>query len=198
MSSIEGASSSIDYRRERRERLASPLQDGDDGLLAWALTSHLFFVLIVADFGVVLYARAVTSGVDPEPMYPAQASADYGVLGGVAVADAAWLFVFIMGACIRSSKFKVQSWPHPLNLELHPNERYLNIDKPQRMTSHDVVARVRASSAAQGGACGHARPDGYGVAAMVVGTATRLVEYLAEADKAYRATLVLGNNVRYV
>jgi len=68
-----------------------------------------------------------------------------------------------------------------------------NIDKPQRMTSHDVVARVRRIIGQRRvGHAGTLDPMATGVLPVVVGTATRLVEYLADADKAYRATLMLG------
>jgi tRNA pseudouridine55 synthase len=81
-----------------------------------------------------------------------------------------------------------------------------NIDKPRGMTSHDVVAKVRriirmsnqslrTSHSALRIRVGHAGtldPMATGVLPVVVGKATRLVEYLADADKAYRATLVLG------
>src|SRR5687767_10899471 len=80
-----------------------------------------------------------------------------------------------------------------------------NIDKPQGLTSHDVVARVRRiirqddslrnPQSAIRNRVGHAGtldPMATGVLPVVVGKATRLVEYLSDADKAYRATLVLG------
>ncbi|HUP27477.1 MAG TPA: tRNA pseudouridine(55) synthase TruB [Chloroflexia bacterium] len=79
-----------------------------------------------------------------------------------------------------------------------------NINKPEGLTSHDVVARIRRllrtrpiqnpSSKVQNrvGHAGTLDPLATGVLPIVVGTATRLVEYLADADKAYRATLVLG------
>jgi tRNA pseudouridine55 synthase len=88
-----------------------------------------------------------------------------------------------------------------------------NIDKPQGMTSHDVVARVKrlAGSVAHRetpepgpdratgkkphihvGHAGTLDPLATGVLPVVLGKATRLVEYLAGADKAYKATLVLG------
>jgi tRNA pseudouridine55 synthase len=82
----------------------------------------------------------------------------------------------------------------------------LNIDKPRGMTSHDVVAKVRRmirmrsaelgmSSQSRRIRVGHAGtldPMATGVLPIVLGKATRLVEYLADAAKAYRATLVLG------
>lgn len=74
------------------------------------------------------------------------------------------------------------------------------IDKSPGMTSHDVVARVRRLLRAldarfrniKVGHAGTLDPIATGVLPVVVGKATRLVEYLAEADKAYRATLILG------
>ncbi len=86
-----------------------------------------------------------------------------------------------------------------------------NINKPQGLTSHDVVARVRrilrqwhASETAENpkseirnpkskvGHAGTLDPMATGVLPVVIGKATRLVEYLADADKAYRATLFIG------
>jgi tRNA pseudouridine55 synthase len=67
------------------------------------------------------------------------------------------------------------------------------IDKSSGMTSHDVVARVRRIIGQKRvGHAGTLDPMATGVLPVVVGRATRLVEYLAEADKAYRAVLVLG------
>jgi tRNA pseudouridine55 synthase len=73
------------------------------------------------------------------------------------------------------------------------------IDKPQGMTSHDVVARVRriirdpqSATRDRVGHAGTLDPMATGVLPVVVGAATRLVEYLAEADKAYRAVVILG------
>ena len=68
-----------------------------------------------------------------------------------------------------------------------------NIDKPAGWTSHDVVARVRRLAGQKRvGHAGTLDPIATGVLPVVLGTATRLVEYLADADKAYRATVVLG------
>jgi tRNA pseudouridine55 synthase len=67
------------------------------------------------------------------------------------------------------------------------------IDKSPGMTSHDVVARVRRIIGQERvGHAGTLDPMATGVLPVVVGRATRLMEYLAEAAKAYRATLVLG------
>ena len=68
-----------------------------------------------------------------------------------------------------------------------------NIDKPTGMTSHDVVARVRRISGTRRvGHAGTLDPFATGVLPVVVGRATRLVEYLAGADKEYRAVVALG------
>jgi tRNA pseudouridine55 synthase len=69
----------------------------------------------------------------------------------------------------------------------------INIDKPPGLTSHDVVARVRRiTGQKKAGHAGTLDPMATGVLPVVLGKATRLVEYLAGADKVYRATLVLG------
>lgn len=72
---------------------------------------------------------------------------------------------------------------------------FLNINKPLRLTSHDVVARVRRV-AGRGVKVGHAGtldPLATGVLPVAIGSATRLIEYLADARKAYRARVRLGS-----
>lgn len=72
---------------------------------------------------------------------------------------------------------------------------FFNIDKPQGLTSHDVVARVRRMTRARQCKVGHAGtldPLATGVLPIAVGAATRLLEYLSAADKAYRARIVFG------
>src|SRR5207249_1251583 len=69
----------------------------------------------------------------------------------------------------------------------------VNINKPPGLTSHDVVAKVRRiTGQKKAGHAGTLDPLATGVLPVVLGKATRLVEYLADADKAYRATLMLG------
>jgi tRNA pseudouridine55 synthase len=71
---------------------------------------------------------------------------------------------------------------------------FLNIDKPLQLTSHDVVARVRRV-AGRGVKVGHAGtldPAATGVLPLALGNATRLIEYLADARKGYRAIVQLG------
>lgn len=71
----------------------------------------------------------------------------------------------------------------------------LIIDKPQGLTSHDVVGVVRR--AAKTGKVGHAGtldPMATGVLVVAIGTATRTLEYLTAHDKRYTATVHLGQN----
>src|SRR5437867_5058026 len=68
-----------------------------------------------------------------------------------------------------------------------------NINKPQGLTSHDVVAWVRRiTGQKKAGHAGTLDPLATGVLPVALGKATRLVEYLSDADKAYRATIMLG------
>jgi tRNA pseudouridine55 synthase len=67
------------------------------------------------------------------------------------------------------------------------------VDKPSGPTSHDVVDRVRAAMATRRvGHTGTLDPFATGVLPVCVGKATRLVRFLAEGDKVYRATVLLG------
>ena len=69
----------------------------------------------------------------------------------------------------------------------------LIVDKPAGMTSHDVVTRVR--QLARQRAVGHAGtldPLATGVLVLCLGQATRLIEYLLNHDKSYRAVVRLG------
>ncbi len=70
---------------------------------------------------------------------------------------------------------------------------YVVIDKPAGWTSHDVVARARRIIGERRvGHAGTLDPAATGVLPLAVGLATRTVEYLANADKAYRATIRFG------
>jgi tRNA pseudouridine55 synthase len=69
----------------------------------------------------------------------------------------------------------------------------LNVDKPAGITSFGVVAAVRrASGEKRVGHAGTLDPDATGVLPVCLGKATRVVEYLGEAGKSYRATVRLG------
>jgi tRNA pseudouridine55 synthase len=74
---------------------------------------------------------------------------------------------------------------------------FLNIDKPQGLTSHDVVARVRrvlqqATGKKKVGHAGTLDPMATGVLVLCLGHATRLSEYAMNSTKQYRATVHLG------
>ena len=67
------------------------------------------------------------------------------------------------------------------------------VDKPGGMTSHDVVARVRRLARTRRvGHAGTLDPMATGVLVLGVERATRLLTYLVGADKAYQATIRLG------
>ncbi len=69
----------------------------------------------------------------------------------------------------------------------------LIIDKPERITSHDVVARVRrAAGTRRVGHAGTLDPFATGVLVCCIGRATRLVQFLVGLDKEYIATVRLG------
>ncbi|HAI21117.1 MAG TPA: tRNA pseudouridine(55) synthase TruB [Clostridiales bacterium UBA8153] len=73
------------------------------------------------------------------------------------------------------------------------NSGVLNVLKPPGMTSHQVVAWVRRlTGERRAGHTGTLDPAAAGVLPICLGQATRLAEYLAGADKEYRAELVLG------
>ncbi len=69
----------------------------------------------------------------------------------------------------------------------------LNINKPPGITSHDAVARVRKLlKARKVGHTGTLDPDASGVLPICVGKATRMSQYLIEADKEYHLIAKLG------
>jgi tRNA pseudouridine55 synthase len=67
------------------------------------------------------------------------------------------------------------------------------VDKPPGLTSHDVVARLRRLVGTRRvGHAGTLDPMATGVLVVGVGTATRLLHHLVLTDKAYTATVRLG------
>src|SRR5579884_2822610 len=69
----------------------------------------------------------------------------------------------------------------------------LAVDKPAGWTSHDVVARVRRLAGQRRvGHAGTLDPLATGVLPVCLGQATRVVEYLSESGKSYRATITFG------
>jgi tRNA pseudouridine55 synthase len=69
----------------------------------------------------------------------------------------------------------------------------LAIDKPQGMTSHDVVNRVRrATGERRVGHAGTLDPMATGLLVVLIGPATRLGPYLTAENKCYEARVVFG------
>src|SRR6185295_14726124 len=69
----------------------------------------------------------------------------------------------------------------------------LLIDKPEGLTSHDVVARVRRALGTR--AVGHAGtldPFATGLLIVLVGRATRLARFVERQVKRYRADVTVG------
>jgi len=74
-----------------------------------------------------------------------------------------------------------------------PLDGILNIHKEAGWTSHDVVARIRRlAHMKRVGHAGTLDPAATGVLPVCLGGATRVVEYLSESGKAYRATITFG------
>lgn len=70
---------------------------------------------------------------------------------------------------------------------------FINFLKPPGMTSHDVVSYVRRLlGEKKAGHAGTLDPGAAGVLPVAVGRATRLIEYLDNVKKAYRAEMAFG------
>ena len=70
---------------------------------------------------------------------------------------------------------------------------FLVIDKAGAMTSHDVVAIARKALATRKvGHAGTLDPMATGVLVLGFGNGTRLLQYITDGDKSYRATIRLG------
>ena len=70
---------------------------------------------------------------------------------------------------------------------------FLAVDKPQGITSHDVVDRVRrATGTRKVGHTGTLDPMATGVVVVAIGGATRLIRFLQDLDKEYVATACFG------
>jgi tRNA pseudouridine55 synthase len=68
----------------------------------------------------------------------------------------------------------------------------LAVDKPEGMTSHDVVARIRRATGMKAGHAGTLDPFATGLLLVLLGRATRLQRYLLGLSKRYLATARLG------
>ena len=74
-----------------------------------------------------------------------------------------------------------------------PQPGLVIVDKPAGLTSHDVVARLRRLAGTRRvGHAGTLDPMATGVLVVGVGAATRLLHHLVLTDKAYTATIRLG------
>ena len=83
--------------------------------------------------------------------------------------------------------------PNPQLPNPQSQDGVLVIDKPEGLTSHDVVARVRKILGTRRvGHAGTLDPFATGVLVVCVNRATRLVQFLTGADKEYVATMRLG------
>jgi tRNA pseudouridine55 synthase len=70
---------------------------------------------------------------------------------------------------------------------------FLVVDKPQGMTSHDVVVKVRRGTGIKRiGHAGTLDPMATGVLVLCIGAATRLSEYVMDSTKVYEARVRLG------
>ena len=73
------------------------------------------------------------------------------------------------------------------------SDGFLIVDKSPGMTSHDVVAIARrALGTRKVGHAGTLDPMATGVLVLGFGNGTRLLQYITEGEKTYRATIVLG------
>ena len=75
------------------------------------------------------------------------------------------------------------------------NDGFLVVDKAGGMTSHDVVAIARrALNTRKVGHAGTLDPMATGVLVLGFGNGTRLLQYITDGDKSYRAMIRLGSS----
>ncbi len=75
------------------------------------------------------------------------------------------------------------------------NEGVLLVNKPDGMTSHDVVSRVRRKfNTKRVGHAGTLDPLATGVLVVLVGKATKLSNNFVTFDKAYKSTMIFGRS----
>tara|TARA_Y100001960_G_scaffold211897_1_gene221182 strand:- start:9651 stop:10574 length:924 start_codon:yes stop_codon:yes gene_type:complete len=71
----------------------------------------------------------------------------------------------------------------------------INVHKPPGITSMDIIRRIRkAAGLRRVGHSGTLDPLASGVMVVALGPATRLLEYITDADKTYNATIELGKS----
>ena len=75
----------------------------------------------------------------------------------------------------------------------------INVYKEKGFTSHDVVAKLRGILKQKKiGHTGTLDPDAEGVLPVCLGKATRVCDLLADKDKEYETTLLLGKTTAHV
>jgi len=78
-------------------------------------------------------------------------------------------------------------------MQVKEMEGVLLVDKPQGLTSHDVVYRLRRKlSMKKIGHAGTLDPMATGLLIMLIGKATRISQYLMSVDKVYEGEATLG------
>lgn len=88
---------------------------------------------------------------------------------------------------------RVMPWGDLPRGEHEASDGLLLIDKPQGVTSHDIVGAMRRLGATRKvGHTGTLDPMATGLLTVAFGRATKLVQYLTGADKTYIARIVLG------
>ena len=81
----------------------------------------------------------------------------------------------------------------PAAPQLNDTDGILVINKPDKLTSHDVVLKIRHKTKQRKvGHAGTLDPSATGVLILVLGRATKLVSKLITQDKEYEVTMRLG------
>lgn len=68
----------------------------------------------------------------------------------------------------------------------------ININKPQGLTSHDVVYKIKKMTGKKTGHTGTLDPMATGVLPICIGTATKISQYILSDTKSYRAKILFG------
>lgn len=72
-------------------------------------------------------------------------------------------------------------------------EGFINLNKPRGFTSFDCIAKLRRLLGIKKiGHAGTLDPDACGVLPIAIGKATRLLEYVTDVDKEYKAEMTIG------
>ena len=75
------------------------------------------------------------------------------------------------------------------------NDKFINLNKPANMTSHDAVNIIRKIfQTKKVGHAGTLDPLATGILPIAINRATKFIEYIADCDKTYRAEIFFGMN----